>query len=362
MSKENFPPKTAKMEFTSKHKLMSISVSSNVPGYTFPRCFITKGNDEELIKAFVNYIGMISEVGYAILLEDFHDVIQELDEFAEKREIIEREYSEECFSHPRVYGSRATSKLKEKFLQYLHCIPVGFNSQAYDLNVMKGPLLQYLHRTGKINYTIKRDNKLQCIQTTEFKFVDIVNFISPGFSYDKYLKAFACSQEKGFFPYEYIDDIDKLRDTALPPHSTFYSTLKNANISEEEYDYCQSVWKENNMESLADFLRWYSFLDVQPFLEAIEKQSQIYKMGNIDMLKDAISLPGLAIRWKFPETKSDEFDIPLLSKINNDLYTKVKSQIVGGPSILFHRYHEKDVTKIREWDYMVKMHKFVNKC
>ena len=69
------------------------------------------------------------------------------------------------------------------------------------------------------------------------------------------------------------------------------------------------------------------------------------------MLKGAISLPGLAVRWKFAETNTDGFDIPLISKINADLHTTVKDNIVGGPSIVFRRYHEKGVTRIRESEF-----------
>lgn len=352
MSNNDLIPNTEKMTFTAKHELMSVAVCSNVPGYEDPKCFVSQGDETKVIHAFVNYISEISETSSALLAEYFSDIFKDLDKFEEEREELEKTFSEASFSHPRLYASRAPRKLKEKFMDYLQSIPVvGFNSQAYDLNIMKGPLMQYLHQTDKIKFTIKRDNKLQCIQTSRFKFLDIINYISPGFTYDKYLKTFGCDQQKGFFPYEYIDDISKLKQTSLPPHRAFFSTLKNANISSEEYKYCQKIWKDNKMETLEDFLRWYSFLDVVPFLQAIEKQSEIYKTKHIDMLKDAISLPGLAVRWKFAETKMKEFDIPLLSKPNADLYSKVKSNIVGGPSIVFHRYHESGKTRIRERDY-----------
>lgn len=149
-------------------------------------------------------------------------------------------------------------------------------------------------------------------------------------------KAFECEQQKGFFPYEYIDTVEKLNETNLSPHSAFYNSLTATNISSEEYEYCQGVWEENKMASLADFLRWYSFLNVKPFLEAIEKQSRIYQLKNIDMLKEAISLPGLAVRWKFAEINNDGNDISLISNKNSNLYTAVKRNIVGGPSIVFH--------------------------
>ena len=53
------------------------------------------------------------------------------------------------------------------------------------------------------------------------------------------------------------------------------------------------------MKTFKDFLVWYNNLDVVPFIQALERQSAIYQGKGIDMLKDAISLPGLAIRWMF---------------------------------------------------------------
>jgi hypothetical protein len=37
----------------------------------------------------------------------------------------------------------------------------------------------------------------------------------------------------------------------------------------------------------------------------------------------------------------------LFQERDKDLYYKFKENIVGGPSIIFHRYHEKDKTHIR---------------
>lgn len=51
-------------------------------------------------------------------------------------------------------------------------------------------------------------------------------------------------RKRGFFPYEFFDDIDNFRYDRLPPHEAFYSTLKNANITDEEYAFCQRVWDE----------------------------------------------------------------------------------------------------------------------
>ena len=45
MTKEALEPNTSKMTFTARHKLMSISVCSNVPSFTTPKCFISQGDD-----------------------------------------------------------------------------------------------------------------------------------------------------------------------------------------------------------------------------------------------------------------------------------------------------------------------------
>ena len=38
-----------------------------------------------------------------------------------------------------------------------------------------------------------------------------------------------------FFPYEYISSYEVLKETCLPPYESFYSTLKQGNVLEEEY-------------------------------------------------------------------------------------------------------------------------------
>ena len=51
-----------------------------------------------------------------------------------------------------------------------------------------------------------------CFSTRKLRFLDIINFLAPGYSYDKYLKAYGCELQKGHFPYEYMDGIGKLED------------------------------------------------------------------------------------------------------------------------------------------------------
>ena len=143
-----------------------------------------------------------------------------------------------------------------------------------------------------------------------------------------------------------MDGIGKLEDRALPPQEAFYSRLKNEGISDDDYARCQAVWCDNRMKSMRDFLVWYNNRDVLPFLEAIDKQFAFYKQQNIDMFKDGVSVPGLTLLYLFNELPSNTF-FTVFNQTNSDLHLLVKDNIVGGPAIIFHRYHEKDITKIR---------------
>ena len=95
-----------------------------------------------------------------------------------------------------------------------------------------------------------------------------------------------------------------------------------------------------------DFLVWYNNRDVVPFLDAIDKQFAFYIQQNIDMFKDGVSIPGLTLLYIFNEHPSNTF-FTVFDQTNSDLHLLVKDNIVGGPAIIFHRYHEKDITKIR---------------
>ena len=143
-----------------------------------------------------------------------------------------------------------------------------------------------------------------------------------------------------------MDDLQKLEDRVLPPQSAFFSQLKNEGISDADYARCQAVWHDNQMKTMRDFLVWYNNRDVIPFLQAIDKQFAFYQQHNIDMFKDGISVPGLLLLHLFNDLPNGTY-FTVFNRTNSDLHQLVKDNIVGGPAIIFHRYHEKDVTKIR---------------
>lgn len=66
---------------------------------------------------------------------------------------------------------------------------------------------------------------------------------------------------KNFYPYEYMDSYEKLNETCLPPISSFYSTLTNSQISEENYEHAQKVWRVFGCKTLLDFTLLYLKVD-----------------------------------------------------------------------------------------------------
>ena len=74
---------------------------------------------------------------------------------------------------------------------------LGFNSGKYDLNAVKEFLLPHPVENGGVRFTIKRNNNTMCLKTDLLKFLDITNYLAPGFSYAQFLKAYDCSADKG---------------------------------------------------------------------------------------------------------------------------------------------------------------------
>ena len=65
------------------------------------------------------------------------------------------------------------------------------------------------------------------------------------------------------------------------------------------------------------------------------------------MFKDGISVPGLTLKYLLSFLGNQTY-FSLFDQANSDLYHLIKDNNTGGPSIIFHRYHEAGKTKIRE--------------
>ena len=195
----------------------------------------------------------MSEAAYDKIKGSYDHVLDQLAEEMSKwdaREEAAREAaSREAAEKKARPATNSYKTLMGQLYGWMRQLPViGFNSGKYDLNAVKQFLIPYFLTTSKTveqdeaededereqegnkkddddddgvgsMFVIKRNNTFMCLSTDQLKFLDMINYIAPGFSYDKYLKAYGCEVTKGHFPYEYMDRLERLDDTALPPSS-----------------------------------------------------------------------------------------------------------------------------------------------
>ena len=182
--------------------------------------------------------------------------------------------------------------------------------------------------------------------TDRFRFLDIINYLGPGTSYEKWLKAYGCDAEKSWFPYEWFDSPEKLDLPGLPDYEHWFSKHKGKFVlTQEEWERCKRLFEEKGMRTFADWLEYYNNIDVAPGLEALEKMRAFFTEKGIDIFKDAVSIPGVSLHYLLRGTieRGAESYNP-----SAEAYQMLKGAVVGGPSIVFTRYHEAGVTKIRD--------------
>ena len=272
---------------------------------------------------------------------------------------------------------------------WVNQVPVfGFNSGRYDINMIKEYFVKNLAIISDVNVA-KKENSYMFLSTSNFKFLDIKNYLAPGLSYDAWCRAYGCELQKLAFPYEWFDSFEKLNHKGPVKYEEFYSSLKGGiTISQEEYqNFCDEFHKRGCV-TMKDWLKEYNLADVTPFIEALEKTREQYYPDEIDLLKDAVSIPGISMMYVLNEAlKRKKYSEPDLfapgepckcecssddcgktegcekckeirdnCKIctKNEAYEMLKTGMIGGPSIVFCRYAEAGVSKIRSHIYSEK--------
>ena len=140
-------------------------------------------------------------------------------------------------------------------------------------------------------------------------------------------------KQKGFFPYDYMDDIKKLKDTKPPPQKAFYSKLTGKGINNYNYNHVLNVWKTWKMKTLKDYLELYNECDVLLLADIFENFRDVcLKNYGLDPVY-YYTAPGLA--WD-AMLKMTKINLELLSNI--DMLLMVEKGIRGGISIISNRY------------------------
>ena len=101
---------------------------------------------------------------------------------------------------------------------------------------------KYINKDGE-----EKSKEIELRFIDSFKFMSssldsLVNNLARGnnkfFGFEDYNESqYKLLIRKGIYPYEYMDDWDKFRETVLPPKEAFYSKLAMAGVNEEDYTY-----------------------------------------------------------------------------------------------------------------------------
>ena len=190
-------------------------------------------------------------------------------------------------------------KQRKAIIEWRDQVPaIGINSGRYDLNLIKEYFVELLAGTTNKVRVGKKENKTMFIKTNGFRFLDIINYFGPGTSYEKWVKAYGCSVQKSWLPYEWFDSPETLQYPVLPDYQEWYSRLKGGLVlTLEEYEECKKLFEEKGMKIFADWLWYHNDLDVARWLETLEKMRAFYTDKGIDILKDAVSLPGVSLHY-----------------------------------------------------------------
>ena len=245
-------------------------------------------------------------------------------------------------------------KQDAEIVKWFRQVPVlGFNSGHYDLKLIRQHFIPLLAQDPG-TFAAEKNGRIMFINTPKFKFLDVLNYLGPGITYEKWVKTYGATLAKSWLPYEWFDSPDKLDFPGLPPYMAWYSKLKGEYVlTLKEYDDCHRIFKERGMQTFGDWLEYYNNLDVAPFLEALQKMKEFYTSIGIDILKDAVSLPGVSEKYILRKTLQPRWGYkpPELYSPNKEAYAMLKAAVVGGPSLVFTRKHVAGETRIRSHQY-----------
>ena len=152
-------------------------------------------------------------------------------------------------------------------------------------------------------------------------------------------------KQKGFFPYDYLDDIEKLKIKKPPTQEAFYSKLTGHGINNDNYQQVLKVWKTWKMKTFKDYLKLYNETDVLLLADVFENFRDVcLKNYGLDPVY-YYTAPGLA--WDAC-LKITGVNLELLS--DSDMLLMIEKGIRGGISIISNRYGEANNKYMKDYD------------
>ena len=237
----------------------------------------------------------------------------------------------------------------------IDCIPNNEEKYiSFSKTIITG---QYKNKQGET-----KDKTFKIIFKDSLKFMSsslgtLVNNL-PRDAFNNLLKYFTPEQaeilkQKGFYPYEYMDNVEKFKENKPPPRKAFYSKLSGRGITKTDYKHVWNVWNTFNMKSLKDYHEFYNITDVLLLADVFENFRDLcLKNYGLDPVY-YYTTPGLA--WDAC-LKMTNIQLELLSDVN--MLLMFEKGIRGGISIISNRYGEANNKYMKKFNKK-KLNKFL---
>ena len=129
-----------------------------------------------------------------------------------------------------------------------------------------------------------------------------------------------------------MDDIKRFEETQLPPKESFYSTLTEEYIKDDEYAHAQNVWQKFETENLKQYHDLYLMTDTLLLADVFE-QFRDMCLNNYELDPvHSYTAPGLT--WK-AALKMTKVKLDLLTDIDQHIF--IEDGIRGGVAMITQR-------------------------
>ena len=89
-----------------------------------------------------------------------------------------------------------TDAQSKEILQWVTQVPVvGFNSGHYDLKLIRKYYVPLMAKDKEV-FAAEKNGRIMFINTPKFKFLDVLNYLTPGITYDKWVKTYGATLTK----------------------------------------------------------------------------------------------------------------------------------------------------------------------
>ena len=195
----------------------------------------------------------------------------------------------------------------------------------------------------KLNYRCK-----ECNGTSTKSINKLIEKFPRMYQFCNDLNKFVLLLRKGVYPYEYMDSWERFNETSLPPKNDFYSKLTLEDITDNDHNHAQKVFKEycTDMGDYHDlYVQTDTLLLADGFKKIRDKCIEIYGLDPSYFC----SAPGLA--WKQCLKKTD---VKLYILTDYQMVLMIEKGIRGGICQSTHRYANANNKYMKNYDKSIE--------